>query len=91
MKKRRLAELSLILVTLGWGVSYYLMDISLTEMGPFTLNAYRFLIAFAVASILSFRLIKDVNKETIKYSFFLGTLLLFVYSGATFGVKHTTL
>ena len=53
MKKRRIAELSLILVTLGWGVSYYLMDISLTEMGPFTLNAYRFLIAFGVAAFFA--------------------------------------
>ncbi|MDD7348129.1 MAG: DMT family transporter [Clostridiales bacterium] len=91
MKKRRIAELGLILVTLGWGVSYYLMDISLTEMGPFTLNGYRFLIAFFVAGIFSFSYIKDVNRETLKYSFYLGTLLLFVYSGATFGVKYTTL
>lgn len=91
MKNRRIAELGLVLVTLGWGVSYYLMDISLAEMGPFTLNGYRFLIAFAVAAVLSFKFIKDVNKDTLKYSFFLGTLLLFVYSGATFGVKYTTL
>lgn len=91
MKKRRIAELSLILVTMGWGISYYLMDLSLTQMGPFTLNGYRFLIAFLAAAILSYNYVKDVNKVTLKYSFYLGTLLLFVYSGATFGVKYTTL
>lgn len=46
MNKQLKADLMLILVTFAWGVSYYLMDVSLADMGPFTLNSHRFLIAF---------------------------------------------
>lgn len=91
MTKQLKADLMLLLVTLCWGVSYLLVDISLVDMGSFTLNANRFLIAFAVAVVLSFKKLKDVSKETLKYSVILGVLLVFVYIGATFGIQYTTL
>lgn len=91
MKTQLKADLMLVIVTLCWGVSYYLMDISLTDMEPFTLNAYRFLGAFAAGCILTFPRLKSVNKETLKYSLLVGSVLVFVYMGATFGVKYTTL
>lgn len=81
----------LILVTLCWGVSYYLMDISLVDMDPFTLNAHRFLGAFFIALVISWNKIKTVNKITLKYSVLVGVALVFVYIGATFGVKNTSL
>ena len=80
-----------VLVTLCWGVSYYLMDISLGDMDPFTLNAHRFLGAFLIAVIISWKKIKTVNKTTLKYSVLVGIALVFVYIGATFGVKYTSL
>lgn len=89
--KRLKADLMLLLVTLCWGVSYYLMDICLGEMDPFTLNAYRFLGAFFIAVICSWNKIKTVNKITLKYSILVGIALVFVYIGATFGVKYTSL
>lgn len=91
MSKQLKADLMLMLVTLCWGISYYLTDLSLEDMGPFTLNANRFLIAFAVAAIIAFPKLKNVSKETLKYSIILGVALLFVYIGATFGIQYTTL
>ena len=85
------ADLSLLLVTFGWGISYYLTDLSLEDMGPFTLNSNRFLIAFAVAFILAFPKLKNISKRTIKFSLLLGVVLVFVYLGATFGTLYTTL
>lgn len=85
------ADLLLILVTLCWGVSYYLMDLSLTELSAFNLNAMRFLGAFFIAGLLSFNKIKTVNKQTLKYSLLVAIALVFVYLGATFGVQYTTL
>ena len=41
--KQMKADFMLILVTLCWGISYYLMDLCLADMDPFTLNAFRFL------------------------------------------------
>lgn len=91
MSKQVRADGILILVTLCWGVSYLLMDISLKELDPFTLNAFRFLGAFAIAALVSFKKIRTVNKTTLKYSLLVGFALVFVYIGATFGVKYTSL
>ncbi len=85
------ADLSLLLVTFGWGISYYLTDLSLEDMGPFTLNSNRFLIAFVVALILAFPKLKNISKRTFKFSLLLGVVLVLVYLGATFGTLYTTL
>lgn len=84
------ADLMLVLVTLCWGVSYFMMDLCLEEMDPLTLNAYRFLGAFAVAALIAFKKIKNVNRTTLKYAFFISISLIFVYIGATYGVKYTS-
>ena len=91
MNKQLKADMMLVMVTLCWGISYYLMDLALTDLDPFTLNALRFLGAFAVAGLLSFKKVKTVNRTTLKYSLLVGAALVFVYIGATFGVKYTTL
>lgn len=91
MRTQVKADMMLVLVTLCWGVSYYLMDICLAEMDTFNLNAFRFLGAFLVAMVVAFPKLRSVNKATLKYSFFVGVSLVFVYMGATFGVMYTSL
>jgi len=88
--KQLKADLMLLVVTICWGVSYFLMDLCLEEMDPFSLNAYRFLLAFAVAAVLSFKRIIHVNRQTLKYSLFVGIALTVVYITCTFGLKYTT-
>ncbi|MCI8609218.1 MAG: DMT family transporter [Firmicutes bacterium] len=91
MNQQIKADMMLLLVTLCWGISYFLMDLSLADLDPFTLNAYRFLGAFLIACLLSFKKVKTVNRTTLRYSLLVGFALVFVYIGATFGVKYTTL
>ena len=91
MKMQTKADLMLVLVTLCWGVSYYLTDLCLAEMDAFNLNAFRFLGAFLIAVVLTFPKLKTVTKQTLKYAFFIGLSLVFVYMGATFGVMYTSL
>lgn len=91
MKTQLKADSMLMFVTLGWGISYLLLDISLTELDPFTLNAFRFLFAFFVAGLLSYPKLRTVNKATIKASAVLGLILMVVYIGATYGVRYTSL
>ena len=91
MTRQLKADLMLVLVTLCWGASYYLMDVSLSDMEPFTLNAFRFLVAFIVAAIAAFPKIKTVNRKTIQCSLIIGIVLVFVYTSATFGVKYTSI
>ena len=64
LNKQMQADLMLVLVTLCWGVSYYLMDLSLTDLDPFTLNAHRFLGAFVIAAALSWKKIRNSNRTT---------------------------
>lgn len=80
----------LVLVTLCWGVSYFMMDLCVEEIDPLTLNAMRFLGAFAVAWLLAVKKMIHVNRITLKYAFFVSISLIFVYIGATYGVKYTT-
>ncbi len=91
MSKQVRADGILLLVTLCWGVSYLLMDISLTDLDPFTLNSFRFLGAFAIAAAVSWKRVKTVNRQTLKYSLIVGLALVVVYIGATFGVKYTSI
>ena len=39
MSRQRKADLLLVLATGFWGVSYYLLDLCLTELQPLTLNS----------------------------------------------------
>lgn len=91
MNQQVKADMLLVLVTLCWGVSYYLMDICLAELETFNLNAFRFLGAFIIAAIVAFPKLRGVNRTTLKYAFFIGISLIFVYMGATFGVMYTSL
>lgn len=91
MSKQLKADLMLVLITLFWGISYYLSDVSLSDMGSFTLNANRFLIAFFIILLFSFSKLRNVSKNTIKYSIIIGGALTVVYIGANIGVQYTTL
>lgn len=84
------ADLMLLCVTICWGVSYFLMDLCMEEMDPFTLNTYRFLGAFTVAGILTFPRLRSVNRTTMKYAFLVSIIITVVYVAATFGVKYTS-
>lgn len=91
MNKQVRADMMLVLMTLCWGISYYLMDLCLLEMGPLNLNAFRFLGAFIIACIIAFPRLKSVNRTTLKYALYIGVSLVFAYMGATFGVMYTSL
>ncbi|MFR0903475.1 MAG: EamA family transporter, partial [Anaerovoracaceae bacterium] len=75
MSKQVKADGILILVTLCWGVSYLLIDMSLLQIDPFTLNAFRFLGAFIIAALFSWNKLRGVNKTTLKYSVLVGVAL----------------
>ena len=64
MTKQRKADLLLVMVTAFWGVSYFLMDLCLTDMQPLTLNAFRFLVAFVLLSAVFFKRMRPVSRTT---------------------------
>jgi len=91
MKRQLKADLMLLLVTMGWGVSYILMDKSLTELGPLTLNAIRFTGAFAVAAALGWKRLRGMSRATVRYAFLAGFFLFVCYVGVAYSVLNTTL
>lgn len=91
MSKQLQADGILLFITLCWGVSYLLIDVCLVEIDPFTLNSFRFLGAFIIAVVLSGKKLFNVSKATLMYSLIIGVAMVFVYIGATFGVKYTSI
>ncbi len=91
MNKQLQADVMLIVVTFGWGASYYLMDVSMEELGPLTLNTYRFLLSFVVLGLIFFPKGRGVTKTTLRYSLYIGVAIFFTYIGATYGVRYTSL
>jgi drug/metabolite transporter (DMT)-like permease len=91
LNRQKKADLLLILVTGFWGVSYFLSDLCLADMGPLTLNAFRFVVAFAFLFALLFPKMRHVSRATLKYALFVGLCLSMAYIGATCGLLYTSI
>lgn len=89
--KQLMADSMIMFVTLSWGVSYYMMDVCLEEMGTFTLNAFRFGLAFIVAYAFFSKKMKNISKLTLIYGAIISIVLAIGYISATEAVKYTTL
>ena len=91
MSKQRKADMLLVMVTGFWGVSYFLMDLCLTDLPPLCLNAFRFLVAFAVLGGVFFRRMGHISRATLRYSAIVGGCLACVYVCCTYGVLYTSI
>ncbi len=91
MSKQRKADLLLTMVTGFWGISYFLMDLCLTDLPPLCLNAFRFLLACFVIGLLYFPRMRKISRETVKYSAIIGVCLAIVYMCCTYGVMYTSI
>lgn len=91
MSRQRKADLLLVLATAFWGVSYFLLDLCLTELPPLTLNAFRFLTAFFVLGAIFFRKLRNISRRTLLASIPIGLCLVLTYIGCTYGVLYTSL
>lgn len=90
MTKQLKADLMLLMITVFWGASYMLTKLGLGGMEPFNLTAVRFIIAFFIAAAVFHKQILGADRNTIKYSFILGMLLLGMFVSMTFGLQSTT-
>jgi drug/metabolite transporter (DMT)-like permease len=90
MKNQSKADLSLLLVTLGWGISFILTKNSLDFLQPFNFIALRFLTAFFLAAIVFYKKFKDLDKVTLIHATIMGTVLFTGYLLQTIGIQYTT-
>ena len=91
MNKQRKADLLLVMVTAFWGVSYFLVDLCLSDLQPLTLNAFRFLVAFFLLAVVFHKKMHNISAATWKYSLLVGVCLMLVYVCCTYGVLYTSI
>lgn len=91
MTKQHKADLLLVMITAFWGASYFLTDLCLAELPPLCLNAFRFLVAFAVLAIIYFRRLRHISRRTWLYSALIACSLVMVYVCYGYGLPLTTI
>ncbi len=89
--KQRRAELLLVLATAFWSISYYFSRVCFAELDVLNLNAFRFLSGFAVLAVVYCARLRSMTRQTLRWGALVGAVLVVVYIGATYGVKHTSL
>jgi drug/metabolite transporter (DMT)-like permease len=90
MNKQMKADLSLLIVTLGWGISFILTKNSLDFLQPFNFIALRFLTAFFISSLVFYKQFKNLDKKTLIDATIMGSVLFTGYLFQTIGIQYTT-
>lgn len=84
---RRIANVLLLLATMGWGSSYLFTKFAVHELEPFTLVAIRFGLAFFIAFGVFYQRLIHVSKQTIEVSMILGGLMCVMFAMFNFILK----
>ncbi|AQW85006.1 putative membrane protein, putative permease (EamA domain), type 5 [Campylobacter pinnipediorum subsp. pinnipediorum] len=86
--KELYSDILLFLVAIVWGVTFLPMAKALHTNGVFTILFWRFLIAFLLMLIISFKFIKKADKNSIKHGVILGLFLFMGFAVQTFALKY---
>lgn len=90
LSRARQAELSLIAVTVVWGLTFSMVKKTLESMPPFVFMSYRFALAFIVLVVVCAKRMKGIDRGTLGAGVLLGVFLYGAYSFQTFGLQYTT-
>ncbi len=90
LTRARQAELSLIAITVIWGLTFSIVKETLESLPPFVFMSYRFTLAFLVMAAVCGRRVTRIDKGTAAAGLLLGVFLYGAYSFQTFGLQRTT-
>lgn len=90
LSKARRAELSLIAVTVVWGLTFSMVKKTLGTTPPFVFMAYRFTLAFLVMAAACGKRLARLDRATAAAGTLLGLFLFGAYSFQTFGLERTS-
>lgn len=82
-----LAKLALLLATVIWGSTFFIMEGTIENIGIFTLLAARFLIAGVLLCAILFKYLKVIDKSYILQGAVMGALVVSAYIAQTFGLS----
>jgi drug/metabolite transporter (DMT)-like permease len=90
LTRARQAELSLLAITMIWGLTFSMVKETLDSMPPFVFMSYRFALAFLVMLAVCGRRLRAMDRGTALAGLLLGVFLYAAYSFQTFGLQRTT-
>lgn len=85
------ADFMMLIVTMIWGSSYLFMKMGLDSFQGFNLIALRFGLAFILAGAVFYKRLLHINFKTCFFGFILGSILFFLMSVVTIGLKYTSI
>lgn len=90
LPRSRQAELSLIAVTVVWGLTFSLVKRTMESVPPFVFMTYRFSLAFLVMLPACARSLRRLNRRTLAAGCLLGLFLYGAYTFQTLGLQRTS-
>lgn len=88
--KRTEAEFFMLMVAAIWGITFVLVKDALQDIGPFLFLGIRFILAFLVLALISWKNIKRIKDSTLAAGCLLGFFLFIGYVFQTVGLQYTT-
>ena len=89
LSRARQAELSLLAVTVVWGLTFSLVKRTLETLPPFVFMTYRFSLAFLVMLPACCRSLRRLDRRTLAAGCLLGLFLYGAYTFQTLGLQRT--
>jgi drug/metabolite transporter (DMT)-like permease len=90
LSRARQAELSLIAITIIWGLTFSMVKETLEVIPPFVFMSYRFALAFLVLAAICGKRVARLDRGIVAAGLLLGVFLYGAYSFQTFGLQYTT-
>lgn len=84
------ADVSLLMVSLIWGLTFATVKNAIADMAPFTFLAIRFAIAFIFMSLFCYKKLVRLRGRDWIPGILVGVFLFSGYSFQTFGLQYTT-
>lgn len=89
-KLNLVGQLMLLLATLAWGTSFFILKETIETVYELFVLAIRFLFSGIVLGLIYIKRIKKANKKTIIHGLTLGGILVSAYIVQTYGLSFTT-
>ena len=83
------ADFLLLLVAIAWGSTFFIVQDAVGETPVYTFLFWRFFLAALLMSLISYKHLKNLNKEVLKAGGVLGLFMFLGYAFQTFGLKYT--
>lgn len=83
------ADFSLLLVAIAWGGTFFIVQDAVEETPVYVFLFWRFLFATLFMSIIFYKSILSIDKQTIKAGVVLGLFMFLGFAFQTFGLTYT--